>query len=320
MQQGSHCKQGILWEYWSSCFGEPGSGSYPSWQSAASLKKSFLLLNYWTIHRNVVYLRSVELQFILAVSKSDTHSLETCMCGCLTWKQWKNKTTQTKKTYLHHQAGVQKWIQQVKNIVHGGWSQNLPTSSVALCWHPCTKLAFSGHSWRTATAQLSLNFGLYIQEKVKSSLSVGYIWIWKSCLVEQPPERNWRKTINTLTPLHFMEPKRLQGSIWYLWHLAEKWCKQILKWRWGNFKWNVSLIATPWQSNWMCSPFYKTLPKIIWKFHTPIQRQLSRNGVQGLTSFPQGQAYRIWKTRIQTVGLLGIKYQVSWSLEAFLIF
>lgn len=45
----------------------------PDSLSAASLKKRFLLLSHHIIHRNVVYLRSVELQFILAVSKSGTH-------------------------------------------------------------------------------------------------------------------------------------------------------------------------------------------------------------------------------------------------------
>lgn len=79
VQQGSHCKLGILWEHCSSCFGELCSGSFASWKSAASLKNSLLLLCHHTTCKNVVHLRPVELQLILAVTKSDTHLKHPCV-------------------------------------------------------------------------------------------------------------------------------------------------------------------------------------------------------------------------------------------------
>lgn len=109
-QRSSHCKLEMLWEYCSSCFGEPGSGSFTSWQPAISIKKSFLLLCYQTILRNVVYLRSVELQFIFAVSKSDTH-LKHARVGAWLESNEKIKQLKPRKTYMHHQVGVQNWSQ-----------------------------------------------------------------------------------------------------------------------------------------------------------------------------------------------------------------
>lgn len=114
------------------------------------------------------------------------YTLKTSVCGCLTRKQWGKKDKPKKPTCIIKLV-YKNEASREKNVAHGRWSQNMPVSKAALCWHPCIKLALSGHSRRTAVARLSLNFGLYYQEKVKSSLSVKYIWVWKSCLVEQPP-------------------------------------------------------------------------------------------------------------------------------------
>lgn len=238
----------------------------PDSLSAASLKKRFLLLSHHIIHRNVVYLRSVELQFILAVSKSGTH-LKHPYVGA--WPENNEKiATQTKKNL----PAPSSWCTKMKTAgkKHCSWGMIMKHASIKLCI-VLTPLYQACSRWtqpKNCSCSVVLKLWLVLPRKSKIFIECRVYLGLK--ILPCRTASNWRKIINTLIPFHLMEPKHLQGPVWYLWHLAERWCKQMLRWRWGNFKRNVSLIATPWQSHWKCSPFYKKpYPKLFENFTYP---------------------------------------------------